>query len=158
MQDHLDEPSGLPVPGEGKRGEAGHWGYLLRQAANAHRQRAEHSLADLGLTLPQFSVLTMLAAYPGHSNADLARLALLTPQTMSVIVTNLSKAGLIERRAHAIHGRIQQIELTMLGDAKLRQAKERVYGLEAAMAAGMTAQEQQTVRAWLVRLAQLNSE
>lgn len=158
MQHGSDEPRGIPSAGEGKRGEAGHWGYLLRQAANAHRQRAEQSLADLGLTLPQFSVLTMLAAYPGHSNADLARLALLTPQTMSVIVANLSKAGLIERRAHAVHGRIQQIELTPLGDTKLSQAKERVYGLETAMAAGMTAEEQQIVRAWLVRLAQLNSE
>jgi len=158
MQDRPDGANDLPPPGVGKRGEGGHWGYLLRQAANAHRQRAEQSLADLGLTLPQFSVLTMLASYPGHSNADLARLALLTPQTMSVIVANLAKAGWIERRAHAVHGRIQQIELTPQGEATLPAAKARVYGLEAAMAAGMTPDEQQTVRAWLVRLARMNSE
>jgi DNA-binding MarR family transcriptional regulator len=41
--------------------------------------------------------LTMLAAYPGHSNADLARVAVLTPQTMSLIVANL------ERRETTLH-------------------------------------------------------
>ncbi|WP_267425483.1 helix-turn-helix domain-containing protein [Methylobacterium sp. GC_Met_2] len=49
----------------------------------------------------------MLAADPGHSNADLARLALLTPQTMSAIVANLLKADLIARQPHQVHGRIQ---------------------------------------------------
>ena len=93
----------LPKPGEGKRGEKGYIGYLLRQAAGAYRHRVELALADLDVTPPQFSVLTMLAAYPGHSNADLARLALLTPQTVSVIVANLERAGSIVRRRHAVH-------------------------------------------------------
>ena len=60
----------------------------------------EQALAGTGsgMTLPQFSVLTMLAAYPGASGAALARLellTLLTPQTMSVIVANLEKAVLL---------------------------------------------------------------
>ncbi|ALN71154.1 MarR family winged helix-turn-helix transcriptional regulator [Aureimonas sp. AU20] len=144
---------GLPEAGEGKRGEQGHLGYLLRQASNAHRLRVDGALSDLDLTHPQFSVLTMLAAYPGTSNADLARLALLTPQTMSVIVANLLKAGLVERRAHAVHGRIQTIELTPAGEAILAKAKERVYGLEAGMVAGLSAEDRRIVQDWLVRLA-----
>ena len=90
--------SELPQPGEGKRGEAGYLGYLLRQAAGAYRLRMERALADIGVTPPQFSVLTMLAAYPGHSNADLARIALLTPQTVSVIISNLERMGAVARR------------------------------------------------------------
>src|SRR5262249_61661688 len=80
--------SRVPAPGEGKRGEAGYLGYLLRQAAGAYRLRMERALADIAVTPPQFSVLTMLAAYPGHSNADLAPGALLTPQTVKGIVGN----------------------------------------------------------------------
>ena len=64
----------VPVVGAGKRGEQGHIGYLLRQAHAAHRLRMERALAGLEVTLPQFSVLTMLTAYPGASGADLARL------------------------------------------------------------------------------------
>ncbi|MGL6602901.1 hypothetical protein ACSZN2_15115 [Aeromonas hydrophila] len=45
-------PIPLPAPGEGKRGEAGHLGYLLRQAAAAQRLRMERALADLPITAP----------------------------------------------------------------------------------------------------------
>ena len=54
-----------PLPGEGKRGEAGYLGYLLRQAQGAARLSLERALAELDVTPPQFLVLTMLKAYPG---------------------------------------------------------------------------------------------
>lgn len=143
----------VPEPGEGKRGEAGYLGYLLRQAAGAHRVRMERALAGLGVTPPQFLVLTMLAAYPGHSNADLARLALLTPQTVSVIVANLARGGAITRRPHAVHGRIQHLELTDSGRALLAACRTRAHALERELAAGLGAAEEKTVRRWLVAVA-----
>ena len=108
----LPEPRVLPNPGEGKRGEEGHLGYLLRQAGAAFRARMEHALSDLGVTPPQFAALTMVAAYPGLSSADLARLSLLTPPTVTVIVGNLKRSGALVSRPHAVHGRIQQLEIT----------------------------------------------
>ena len=80
-----------PPPGKGKRGEQGHLAYLLRQAQAATRLTMERALAELGVTPPQFVVLTMLRAYPGLSGADLARVALLTPQTVGVIIRNLER-------------------------------------------------------------------
>ncbi|SFL14732.1 MarR family winged helix-turn-helix transcriptional regulator [Methylobacterium pseudosasicola] len=144
----------LPEAGEGKRGVEGHLGYLLRQAAHAHRQHVEQQLSGLCLTLPQFSVLTMLAAYPGHSSADLARLALVTPQTMSVIVANLLKASLIVRTPHRVHGRIQTIALTDAGEAMLEGAKKRVYALEAEILRDLAPEAQAAIRQWLTRIAQ----
>lgn len=143
----------VPRPGEGKRGEAGHLGYLLRQAATAHRVRMERALADLGVTPPQFAVMTMLAAYPGASNADLARTSLLTPQTVSVIVANLEKAGALAREAHAVHGRIQTIALTPTGTRLLARCRARVDAVEAAMAQGLDARSEAAVRGWLAHLA-----
>lgn len=149
----MGDPAPLPEAGEGKRGEDGYLGYLLRQAANAYRYRVEQALSDLQLTQPQFSVMTMLGAYPGHSSADLARLALLTPQTMSVIVTNLMKMGLVDRRAHQVHGRIQKLELTDRGEDVLQAAKSRVYGLENAMLQGLSTENEAVIRKWLVSIA-----
>lgn len=119
----------VPDVGEGKRGEGGHFGYLLRQAGAAHRLRMERVLADLGI-----------------SGADLARLAVLTPQTVSVIVANLERSGAIVRRPHAVHGRIQQIDVTEEGRALLKQCRARVKKLEARMAAGFTSAEEQVIR------------
>ena len=143
----------VPEVGEGKRGEAGHLGYLLRQAAGAFRHRADRVLADLDVTSPQFAVMTMLAAYPGISNADIARLALLTPQTVSVIIANLERAGTIHRVPHSVHGRILRIELTEEGEGLLGACRERVEGLERGLAEGLSEAEEGVVRAWLVRVA-----
>ena len=146
-------PSSIPAPGEGKRGEDGYIGYLLRQAAGAHRLRLERALADLGVTQPQFAVLTMLAAYPGLSNADVARLALLTPQTVSVIVANLERAGSLVRKPHAIHGRIQHLDLSDSGTALLKTCRERVHALEKELASDLSGEEERTIRRWLVAVA-----
>jgi DNA-binding MarR family transcriptional regulator len=143
----------LPKAGEGKRGEGGHPGYLLRQAAHVHRNRVEAALSDLGVTMPQFVLMTMLEAYPGHYNADLARLALLTPQTVSVTIGNLEKAGAIEKRSHEAHGRIRVLELTAAGRNLLSEAKKRVYTVEADLLDGFDADEEAIIRRWLVKVA-----
>jgi MarR family len=107
-----------PPPGEGKRGEGGYLAYLLRQAQAATRLTMERALADLGATPPQFIVLTMLKAYPGLSGADLARVALLTPQTVGVIIRNLERSGAIRKTPHPVHGRILQWTLTRRSPAR----------------------------------------
>ena len=113
----------------------------------------EKALAPFELTPPQFSVMTMLKAYPGHSNADLARLALLTPQTVSVIVRNLERADILARRPHDFHGRIQHLELTEKGLAILHKARFSVHALDDRMLEGLTAEEERIVRRWLVAVA-----
>jgi DNA-binding MarR family transcriptional regulator len=143
----------MPPPGEGKRGAEGHLGYLLRQADVAFGTRMERALADLGVTRPQYAVLTMVKAYPGLSNADLARLTLLTPQTMSTIVANLKRAGLLASRPHAVHGRIRQLALTEAGESALKRCRVRVDVLEKELAAGISDAEEQAVRRWLATVA-----
>lgn len=143
----------VPGSGEGKRGQEGYLGYLLRQAAAAYRNGVERSLADLEVTPPQFSVLTMLNAYPGLSGADLARLALLTPQTVHVIVANLERSGAVVRSAHPVHGRILQLELSDHGRALLATCRQRVHRIEAEMRRGTTPGEEEAIRRWLIRVA-----
>ena len=105
------------------------------------------------MTLPQFSVLTMLAAYPRASGAELARLSLLTPQTMSVIVGNLERAKMVWRRPHEVHGRIQIIEITDAGLELLDRCKSAVQAAESALLYGVTKADEMAVRRWLVQVA-----
>jgi DNA-binding MarR family transcriptional regulator len=142
----------IPLPGEGKRGPEGHLGYLLRQASVALRAAMDRALADHGLTTPQFAVLTMIAAYPGASGADLARLTFLTPQTINVIVRNLERDGAIAKTAHATHGRILLLQATPRGEALLRRCRARVGALEVAMARSLGRDEERAIRRWLAAL------
>ncbi len=143
----------LPPPGEGKRGEHGHLGYLLRQAQAAVRLKMERTLAELSTTPAQFVVLTMLNAYPGLSGADLARVALLTPQTVGVIIRNLERGGAIRKTPHPVHGRVLQWMLTRRGGTLLQQCRRRVVALERRLVAGLGSSAENTVRRWLSRIA-----
>jgi len=142
-----------PQPGQGKRGEQGYLGYLLRQAQAAARLTLERALADLGVTPPQFVVLTMLKAYPGLSGADLARVALLTPQTVGVIIRNLERADAIRKTPHPVHGRLLQWTLTRRGLTLLDQCRRHVMALERRLSAGLSRSAQATVRRWLSDIA-----
>src|SRR5215475_126982 len=148
----------VPRPGEAKRGPEGHLGYLLRQASAAFRGAMDRALGDLGVTPPQFTVLTMIVAYPGVSGADLARLAFLTPQTINVIVRNLERAAAIEKTAHATHGRILRLHATARGQALLKRCRARVDEVEAAVGAMLGRDEERAVRRWLSAVAEKLSE
>ena len=148
-----NHPDQIPRPGEGKRGEQGHLGYLLRQASAAVRQAIERGLEDLEVTHPQFLVMTMVDAYPGSSSADVARLTLLTPQTICLIVANLEKAGRLTKVASASHGRIQRMALTEEGQRLLSNCKARVRSIEERLRATIPPELEPVLRHWLVEVA-----
>ena len=143
----------LPPPGSGKRGAEGHIAYLLRQAQAATRLTLERALADLGITPPQFAVLTMLNAYPGLSGADVARVALLTPQTVGVIIGNLERDGAIQKTQHPLHGRMLQWMLTRRGSDLLAKCRRRVDTVERRLVAGLGTRAEVIVRRWLSKIA-----
>ena len=145
--------AGIPAVGEGKRSESGHLGYLLRQAAHAQRRRMDRALATVGLTHPQFLVLTMIRAYPGCSNADIARLAMLTPQTVHAIITALLERGLVTRQPDPLHGRVLNIALSGSGEELLRRGRARALNAGAALQRSLSASQEVIVRRWLVSAA-----
>ena len=87
-------------------------------------------LALQGLTAPQFAILNTVNTDAGLSNADLARTAFVTPQTMQGILVNLERARLITRSPHPRHGRILCSALTDQGCQVLMQARRRVQEVE----------------------------
>ncbi len=117
------------------------------------RLTMERSLGDLGVTPPQFVVLTMLKAYPGLSGADLARVALLTPQTVGVIIRNLERDGAIRKSPHPVHGRVLQWTLTRRGIALLGKCRRHVMAVERRLARGLSPAAQATIRRWLSKIA-----
>lgn len=97
-------------------------GHLLKIAQHRLRVQMDEALKPLGLTTPQYAVLSSLEAEPGVSNAALARSAFVTAQTMHGIIVNLEKLKLIERMDSKTHGRVKQTALTEKGAHLLVQA------------------------------------
>ena len=139
--------------GEGFRGPDGRVGYLLRQAHQAFRAAAQNALAPLGLTLPQYSVLSVADAQPGLSGAELARESMVTPQTANEIITLLVTAGLLERRPDARDKRLRRMVVTEPGRGLLSRARPAVHAVEQRMTGSFGDADLAALRGWLTDCA-----
>jgi DNA-binding MarR family transcriptional regulator len=129
-------------------------GFALKMAQQALRTHLDAGLQQIGLTTPQYAVLTFLEVEPGASNAALARRAFVTPQTMQAILVALERAGLISRTPHPEHGRVQTTELTARGREALEAASGIVANAEARLRDASAPLDPQAVAAMLRRLAE----
>lgn len=127
-------------------------GYLIKNAQHEVRIRMDKALRSLGITTPQYAVLSQLEEYPRLSNAQLARKCFVTPQTMNRILMGLESNHLIKRRGHEHHGRIQETVLSKLGTEKLEAAHRTVMEAENAVFRNISEEEKQTLLGLLQRI------
>ena len=132
-------------------------GYALKRAQQALRGHLDAELRNIGLTTPQYSVLAGLEFNAGLSNAELARRAFVTPQTMQAIIVALERACLVKRMAHPIHGRVQTTELTSAGRSALRAAHEIVANAEMLVRNAVAPDDPEIICSALLRIAEAMS-
>jgi len=110
--------------------------YLVARLDRLVRSQLSEVLELFELTVPQYTLLSVLEHRPGLSNAQLARRSYITAQAMHQVVNGLEERGLIARRVSPDHGRIQLTELTDEGvtmlkacDEEVTQLEERIFGV-----------------------------
>jgi DNA-binding MarR family transcriptional regulator len=108
-------------------------GYVLKRAAAALRTRMDTALRPLELTVPQYACLELLRRRPGLSNAELARGAFVTRQSMNGVLRGLLNRGLLTRPTTAPHGRARPTQLTPAGREQLLAAGAAVRAIEEQM-------------------------
>lgn len=123
--------------------------YLLKQAQAALHAALVPALREHGATIAQYAVLTVLDEQPGLSNADLARRAFLTPQSMNQTLLGLERKGWVTRSPHPGHGRIRQAVLTPAGRAVQQDCDDAAHALQEQMLSGFGPQERQQLEAAL---------
>lgn len=120
--------------------------YLVGRLDRLLRRRLGEALAPHGLSLPEYTTLSVLHFRSGLSNAELARRSLITPQAMNEVLTRLEERGLVRRRVDPDHGRVRPAELTAAGTRLLRAADASVEAVERAMLGGAGAAERKGLR------------
>jgi DNA-binding MarR family transcriptional regulator len=136
----MSEDTGGPDPRAAKpKGIA----YLIGRLDHVLGQRLRDRLALLGLTLAQYTALSVLDAQRHLSNAQLAERTMISPQSANEMVKAMDAKGWIERQPDANHGRIVQIRVTDQGKALLRECDAAVAELERIMLAGLDTEQQQ---------------
>ena len=78
--------------------------HFLKITEHHSRQKIDETLSSLGLTMPQYSVLSILESGVSRTGADLARACFVSPQTMNRILQNLEKLELVRKVENPSHG------------------------------------------------------
>jgi DNA-binding MarR family transcriptional regulator len=71
--------------------------YVVGRLDRAISQKLEQAVAVHGVTLPQYTALSVLRRRSGLSNAQLARRTYVRPQSMMQVISTLEREGLIAR-------------------------------------------------------------
>jgi len=112
--------------------------YLVGRLSRALRKRLAATLQPFGLSVPQYTTLSVLQIRGHLSNAQLAKRAFISPQAMNEVIQGLEARALVSRRPSASHGRIVQLLLTRQGIDVMRRCDDAVGQLEHSMLAGLT--------------------
>lgn len=121
-------------------------GYLVARLERTLRQHISAATARYGITMLQYTSLSVLRVSGKLSNAQLARRSFMTPQTMSEVIRAMEERKLISREPDPQHGRVVQISLTRKGEEVLRQCDAAVEQIEAAMLRPLPKSEQASLR------------
>lgn len=115
--------------------------YLVGRLDHVLSRRLRENLAPLGLTVTQYTALSVFRAQGSLSNAQLAERTMVSPQSANEMVKAMEAQGWIERRPDPSHGRIIQISLTIAGHAVMERCDAEVVKVEAQMFAALTVEE-----------------
>ena len=115
--------------------------YLVGRLDRALRRRLSEALALAGLSLGEYTALSVLGSRAGLSNAQLARRSMVTPQAMNEMLARLEARGLVARTPDPGHGRVRRADLTPAGRALLVRADAATEPVERAMLAALPASE-----------------
>lgn len=120
-----------------KRRPALRLAYVIGSLDRILRRRMTEALAPLGLTLSQFTAMSVLDTRGQASNAQLAERSLITPQSANEVMNAMATRGWITREPDPTHGRIVLLQLTDEGREVLRQCEQAVRTIEAQMLTGI---------------------
>ena len=124
--------------------------YVIGRVDQGVRREMRRRLEPYGLSVPEYTALSILAAVPGLSNAQLARRSLITPPAMLEVLARLEQRGLVERHTDPGHARIRRAELTAEGLRLLRASAREIDRLSDELLEAVPGDERDVVRRGLV--------
>ena len=119
--------------------------YAVGRVNQGIRREMRAHLAGFSLSVQEYTTLSVLAVRPGLSNAQLARRALVTPQSMIEILSKLESRRLVRRTVDPANARVLRAELTRAGTALLARADPSVAEIEQQVLGAIPPREREVV-------------
>jgi DNA-binding MarR family transcriptional regulator len=127
LQDQEDKPLGVA--------------YMVGRLDRALNRQFRRVLEPMGLTIGQYTALSVFCSSGRLSNAKLAERTMVSPQAANELIKGMEKNGWILRKPDPNHGRIIQISLTREGIRLLNRCNKVIAQLERQMLDGFSDKE-----------------
>ncbi|HEY3766705.1 MAG TPA: MarR family transcriptional regulator [Gaiellales bacterium] len=124
--------------------------YVIGRLDHVLRRRIAEVVEPHGLTVSQYTAMSVMRSRPGISNAQLARRTLITPQSMNEVVAQLEGQKLVRRTPDPGHPRAINTDLTARGEHVLTACDTDVDALEEDLLAGLHVSEVEQLQEMLV--------
>lgn len=147
-----------PTPPYPARANTDNLGFLLAKASAAWNDALSEAFADRGFpeVRPAYgSVLLPLFEQDGLRMGELGERAMLSKQTMTTLIAQMERDGLVRRHADAGDGRARRVELTPRAREFLPVAEEVLADLDSRVAEHLSQTTATTVARALRRLIDL---
>jgi DNA-binding MarR family transcriptional regulator len=112
-----------------------------RRVQQVLRRSADAALQACGLTFAQYTVLSVVAAHPDASSAQIARDCQVSRQSLQDLMRHLREAGYVRVAEKPASGRSLPVRITPDGRRVLRRADRAMHRLEERMVAGISERE-----------------
>ena len=119
--------------------------YMVGRLDRALRRSLRRVLEPMGLTVGQYTALSVFWSSGRISNAKLAERTMVSPQAANELIKGMEKKGWIVRRPDPNHGRIINISLTADGKKLLARCHKVIAQLERQMLKGLSNREIKTL-------------
>ncbi|GKU25319.1 MarR family winged helix-turn-helix transcriptional regulator [Clostridium folliculivorans] len=125
---------------------------LIIKLSKIHRRKAHEAFQSIGLTEGQPKILDYLYVNDGCIQREIASSCNIEPATVTSLLANMEKVGLIQRTQNANDKRILNVFLTEEGRAKQREVKNVFENLDKICVSGFSTQDILDAERILIRL------
>lgn len=115
--------------------------YEIARVERGVRRAIAARVEPHGLTVPQYTAMSILLRRSGLSNSQLARRSYVTPQSMNAVIASLEERRLIRRVQSRDHARVLRTELTATGRRLLARCDAEIEAFEQQMLAVLSPRE-----------------
>ncbi|WP_367104051.1 MarR family winged helix-turn-helix transcriptional regulator [uncultured Psychrobacter sp.] len=126
--------------------------YSVGQLDKLINQQLSEALLEVGVSLPQFTMLSNLHLHGKMANAKLASRSFISPQASNQIIKTMEEKSWISKCDDPNHGRILLISLTNEGQAIYEQCKIKAIEFEQQMLDGLPVENVLMLKATMQRL------
>ncbi len=123
--------------------------YIIGRLERGLYRQIRTALSPLGVTVSQYTALSVFSARGNMSNAQLADRTMVSPQAANELIKSMEAEGWIKREPDKTHKRIIQISLTESGKELLIKCDEIISVVEGHMMEELSEDERSLLKSQL---------